>query len=82
VVQVPLRVLLSADTRRTLLTSVPTTSRAWGPVTDAVELPGANKVPSAWLMCDLDAALTLLSVAEQRCPEAVQAIMDAVRRSL
>jgi hypothetical protein len=81
--KIPLRVLLSADTRRALLASVPATSRAWAPVTDAVELPGANKVPSAWMvMCDLEAALTLLSVAERRCPEAVQPIMDAVHRSL
>jgi hypothetical protein len=79
----PVRVLLSADTRGALLASVPDTSPAWAPVTDAIELPGPDTVPSAWMVtCDFESAVTLLSVAARRCPEAVQPIVDAVNRSL
>jgi hypothetical protein len=79
----PLRVILSAESHRALLTSVPDTSRAWGSVIDAIEMPGTNTVPSAWMVtCDLESAMTLLTVATRDCPEAVQPIVDAVNRSL
>ena len=79
----PVWVLLSGEARRALLASVPDTSRAWAPITDAVELAGTSAAPTAWIVaCDFESAMTLLCVSLRGCPEAAQAIVDGVNRSL